>query len=150
MLLAVPPVHAVVLRAPPPRLTVAAPTGGAAAVGAEWVASLGGGIHGAEAGAAFYDVFHDLASSAEFARSTWARRPLLLEGVPGVAGSFTLDDLREAVDGDFLDAGRGVPDLDAPGGWKMAPVSQPRGPAFEDAKMRCTADGRTSRWNVPN
>ena len=46
----------------------------------------------------------------------------------GVAGSFTLDDLREAVDGDFLDAGRGVPDLDAPGGWKM--YRSPRLPAL--------------------
>jgi len=122
------------LRAPAPRL-VATGTG---TDGATWAASLADAseIHGAGAGAAFYDAFTQLAMSPEFAADSWARRPLLMDTVPGVVGSFTLDDLQAAVDDDFLDAGRGIPDEDAPGGWKMAPVSQPRGPSFEDAKMR--------------
>ena len=119
-------------RLPPPRLQTAE----AATDGAAWVDSLGGVIHGSDAGAAFYDAFASLAASREFALETYARKPLLMRGVAGVAGSFTLDDLRSAVDGDFLDAGRGIPDVDAPGGWKMAPVSQPRGASFEEAKMR--------------
>ena len=121
-------------RAPAPLLTAASAS--ASTDGSSWVASLGGEIHGAAAGAAFYDAFTALAGSEEFARDTFARKPLLIEETPGVAESFTLADLREAVDGDFLDAGRGVPDVNAPGGWKMAPVSQPRGASFEDAKMR--------------
>ena len=123
-------------RAPPLRLTAASTSPDATASGASWVAALGGNIHGAAAGEAFYDAFASLASSADFVRDSFARKPLLIDSVAGVANSFTLDDLREAVDGDFLDAGRGIPDVGAPGGWKMAPVSEPRGPSFEDAKMR--------------
>ena len=124
--------------AQPPRLcaTTAAAASSSSSAAVAWASSLGDDVHGAEAGAAFYDLFRGLASSAEFARQTFARRPLLIESAPGIPGSFTLEHLREAVDGDFLDAGRGVPDLAAPGGWKMAAVSQPRGPSFEDAKMR--------------
>ena len=121
-------------RAPAPLLTAASAS--ASTDGSSWVASLGGEIHGAAAGAAFYDAFTALAGSEEFARDTFARKPLLIEETPGVAESFTLADLREAVDGDFLDAGRGVPDVNAPGGWKMAPVSQPRGASFEETLLR--------------
>ena len=106
-----------------------------------WLASLGhqpSGHHvrGPTVGAACHDLFSRLASDGSFASEVWARRPMVLEDVAGIAGSYTLEQLEHAVDNDFLDAGRGVPDEDAPGGWKMAPVSQPRGPAFEDAKMR--------------
>ena len=82
----------------------------------------------------YYDIFARLAESRDFATEYFARRPVLLDEVPGIAGSFTLDDVQRAVDSDFLDAGRGV--ADGKGGWKMAPVSQPRGSSFEDAKMR--------------
>ena len=119
-------------RSPPPRLVATAP-----AAGTSWLTSLGNDeIHGSTAGAAYYEYFCGLAADAAFATETFARVPKLYHDVPGIANSFTLDDLQVAVDGDFLDAGRGVPDLDAPGGWKMAPVSQPRGASFEDAKMR--------------
>ena len=111
-------------------LSVAAPSSGS-----EWAAACGD-IRGAEAGARYFEFFESLAADSEFAARTWAREPALFREVPGVAGSFTLEQLQVAVDSDFLDAGRGVPDLDAPGGWKMAPVSQPRGSSFEDAKMR--------------
>ena len=107
-----------------------------------WLESLGHAedghhVHGPGVAAACYGLFSRLASDESFASEVWARRPMLLENVAGIAGSYTLAQLQHAVDHDFLDAGRGVPDEDAPGGWKMAPVSQPRGPAFEDAKMRC-------------
>lgn len=82
----------------------------------------------------FHDVFAGFASSREFAVSQWAREPVLLRGVPGVAGSFTLNDVREAVDSDFLEAGLGV--SGGGGGWKMAAVSEPRGSSYEDAKLR--------------
>ena len=85
--------------------------------------------------ACYHAAFTSLASSAEFTSSTWARRPLLVaEPVDGVAGSFTLDDLRHAVDSDFLEAGLGV--ADGSGGWKMSAVSEPRGSSYEDAKLR--------------
>jgi len=46
---------------------------------------------------------------------------------------FTTDHLKEAVAVDFLDAGYGSTNNRA--GWKMRPVSLPRGTSFEDAKM---------------
>ena len=98
-----------------------------------WSSALGEDAHGVEAGAGFFEFFASLAASEEFVGQTWARKPQLYRSVDAVAGSFTLDHLRTAVDSDFLEAGRGIPD---DGGWKMAPVSKPRGPSFEDAKMR--------------
>ena len=114
--------HAIML-APP-----ASPA--AALTGVAWAEATG-----AHHAAPYYDVFKQFATSEEFVHATFAREPLLMSHViDGVAGSFTLDDLQIAVDGDFLDAGRGV--ADGVGGWKMAPVSEPRGPSFEEAKMR--------------
>lgn len=79
----------------------------------------------AAAAASYHKAFTELASSQEFVSETWTRRPLLLEQpIEGVAGSFTLDDVREAVDSDFLEAGLGVvsssccmssPNLSSPG-----------------------------------
>jgi hypothetical protein len=83
----------------------------------------------------FHGVFARFASSREFAVSQWAREPVLLRGVADVAGSFTLDDVREAVDSDFLEAGLGVSGGGG-GGWKMAAVSEPRGPSYQEAKLR--------------
>ena len=64
----------------------------------------------------------------------------------GIVGSFTMKDVQHAVDSDFLDAGRGV--ADGKGGWKMAPVSTPRGTSFEDAKMRCGCKCARARARV--
>jgi len=128
--------HAPSARCAPPACSVLAPPQPAASVGSseEWAAAMkDAGAAGAEEGAAYYAAFRALAASPEFARDEFARRPKLIEHVPGIAGSFTLDHLAVAVDSDFLDAGRGIPDQ---GGWKMAPVSKPRGASFEDAKMR--------------
>jgi hypothetical protein len=91
----------------------------------------------------FQDIFAGFASSRQFAESQWARKPVLVRNVAGVAGSFSLDDVREAVNSDFLEAGLGV--SGGGGGWKMAAVSKPRGSSYEDAKLRWVdvADGIT-------
>lgn len=49
-------------------------------------------------------------------------------------GFFTMDDLEKALEDDFLDASRGSTDCRK--GWKIAPVSNPRGDSFEEARMR--------------
>ena len=95
-------------------------------------------VEGAEGARACHAVFAQLAASEEFARETWARRPLLLDAASAPADfahSFTMDDVEACVEADFLDAGRGVSGGDA-SGWKMAQVSTPRGPSFAEAKMR--------------
>lgn len=100
--------------------------------GVDWPSAPAENIELAET---YYRAFEVLARDADFVADVWARKPLLVaEPIAGVAGSFTLDDVREAVDSDFLEAGLGVPT--AEGGWKMAPVSQPRGSSYEDAKLR--------------
>jgi len=93
-------------------------------------------VEGAVGATACHAVFAELAASEEFARETWARRPLLLASPPAdFAYAFTMDDVETCVESDFLDAGRGVSGGDA-SGWKMAQVSTPRGPSFAEAKMR--------------
>ena len=102
---------------------------------AAWAAKTVAGAPGAEAAEAYYDAFAVLAADPAFATDAWARAPLLIsDPLPGVADSFTLADVEEVVEADFLDAGKGV--ADGPAGWQMAPVSLPRGNSFEDAKMR--------------
>ena len=102
---------------------------------AAWAAKTVAGAPGAEAAEAYYDAFAALAADPSFAVDAWARAPLLIsDPLPGVADSFTLADVEEVVEADFLDAGKGV--ADGPAGWQMAPVSLPRGNSFEDAKMR--------------
>eukprot|EP00591_Stephanopyxis_turris_P009506 CAMPEP_0195522210 /NCGR_PEP_ID=MMETSP0794_2-20130614/20114_1 /TAXON_ID=515487 /ORGANISM="Stephanopyxis turris, Strain CCMP 815" /LENGTH=494 /DNA_ID=CAMNT_0040651905 /DNA_START=79 /DNA_END=1563 /DNA_ORIENTATION=- len=84
----------------------------------------------------YRNVFSEFATSPDFALSNWGREPLIKRNVDGVAGSFTLEDVRDAVDSDFLEAGLGV--TDARGGWKMGPVFQPRGDSYRDSKLRYT------------
>ena len=111
---------------------VGSPSCAMAMSGGAWAEATGAPV--AATAAPYFDVFARLADSAEFS-DAFGRTPMLFsEPFEGIAGSFTLQDLEVAVDSDFLDAGRGV--ADGKGGWKMAAVSQPRGPSFEDAKMR--------------
>ena len=72
-------------RARPPRLQIAEATN-VHADGASWLAALGDaeGIHGSAAGVAYYEAFRALAESRDFARR-WAREPLLIDDVAGVA-----------------------------------------------------------------
>lgn len=46
-----------------------------------------------------------------------------------------MQEVEEAIESDFLEAGRGAY-RDGSGGWKMAAVSKPRGSTFEDAKLK--------------
>jgi len=80
-------------------------------------------------------VFSALASSDAFLKSVWQQRPFLCASpLACVEQAFKMEDVQRAVDGDFIEAGRGTP---IPGGgWNMASVSQPRGSSFEDAKLR--------------
>jgi hypothetical protein len=48
-------------------------------------------------------------------------------------GFFTMEHLEKAIDEDFLDAARGTTDNRK--GWKISPVSVPRGDSFEEARM---------------
>mmetsp|Transcript_43072 Transcript_43072/g.48753 ORF Transcript_43072/g.48753 Transcript_43072/m.48753 type:complete len:821 (-) Transcript_43072:44-2506(-) len=48
-------------------------------------------------------------------------------------GAYTMRDLEQAVEDDFLDASRGSTDNRK--GWKIAPVSIPKGDSFEEARM---------------
>jgi len=55
------------------------------------------------------------------------------ESASPFAGFFTFDDLKTAVEEDFLDANRGSTNNSQ--GWKVTNVSKPRGSSFEDARM---------------
>jgi hypothetical protein len=46
-----------------------------------------------------------------------------------------MDDLKQVVDNEFLEAGRGT-FQEGRGGWNMAAVSTPRGSSFQDAKLQ--------------
>jgi hypothetical protein len=46
-----------------------------------------------------------------------------------------MTDVKESVDSDFIEAGRGT-FSEKSGGWNMAAVSTPRGSSFDDAKLR--------------
>ena len=135
------PAHPYSLTSPPHRrhpdlrAVASAPPAPSAVDPAAWAAKTVAGAPGAEAAEAYYDAFAALAADPSFAVDAWARAPLLIsDPLPGVADSFTLADVEEVVEADFLDAGKGV--ADGPAGWQMAPVSLPRGNSFEDAKMR--------------
>ena len=57
-------------------------------------------VEGAEGASACHAVFAQLAASEEFARETWARRPLLLDAASAPADfahSFTMDDVEVRV-----------------------------------------------------
>lgn len=103
----------------------------AAMDGASWAEATG--VPGMGVAIPYFELFSRLAASSEFVEDFGRAPKLFSQPCEGIAGSFTLKDLEQAVDSDFLDAGRGV---SGKGGWKMAPVSQPRGSSFEEAKMR--------------
>lgn len=71
-------------------------------------------------------------------RNYWQKRPYLLQhALPNLYHAFTLTDLKPIVDEQFLDAGLGYYDPTTPDkGWRMAPVSVPRGNTFAEAKLQ--------------
>lgn len=81
-------------------------------------------------------VFQAFAGSEFFKTNVWQRKPYLCSvSLPNIAGAFTMADLKEIVDNEFLEAGRGT-FQEGRGGWNMAAVSKPRGTRFQDAKLR--------------
>lgn len=80
-------------------------------------------------------LFASFATSESFLKSVWQRKPFLCDSkLDNLVDSFTMKEVQEAVDNDFIEAGRGTP---IPGGgWNMASVSQPRGKSFDEAKLR--------------
>lgn len=81
-------------------------------------------------------MFEALVNNADFAQQYWQKAPLLVKAkLFNLEQSFKMEDVRKAVEEDFLEAGRGS-FKDGETGWNMATVSQPRGPTFEEAKLR--------------
>ncbi|CAM9922236.1 unnamed protein product, partial [Phaeothamnion confervicola] len=110
----------------------------------------------ASVGASKLDVggaFGGLCRHPLFLEQFWQQRPYLSTSpLPQLAGCFTIKDVEEAVEHEFMEAGRGT--ISSSSGWRMAKVSQPRGKSFEDAKLRFEANvfvlqtqGR-KRWRV--
>lgn len=80
--------------------------------------------------------FDAFANNKEFVNTIWQKKPYLYEAkLDNIADSFTINDVKEATDKDFLEAGRGTFQK-GNSGWNMAAVSKPRGTSFEDAKLR--------------
>jgi len=81
-------------------------------------------------------IFNVFTKSKTFKNEIWQRKPFICkEKIPNIAGAYLMKDVKEAVDNDFIEAGRGT-FSDKSGGWNMAAVSTPRGNSFEDAKLR--------------
>lgn len=82
------------------------------------------------------NTFRALMRNEEFVSDYWQKKPLYIqEAMPNLVSAYTMDDVEEAVENDFVEAGRGTLD-GGQGGWNMAAVSTPRGSTFEDAKLR--------------
>ena len=80
--------------------------------------------------------FDAFANNKEFISTIWQKKPYIFDGsLDNIADSFTINDVKEATDKDFLEAGRGTFQK-GNSGWNMAAVSTPRGTSFEDAKLR--------------
>jgi len=81
-------------------------------------------------------LFTTFANSKQFVADYWQKNPYhCAEPLLTLVGAFTMQDVEEAVETDFLDAGKGMYN-DGSGGWKMAPVSKPTGNTFQEAKLK--------------
>ena len=84
----------------------------------------------------FEPTFLALSNNNEFLSEYFQKKPYYFDStLNNIQNAFTMDDVKESVENDFLEAGRGTFD-DNRGGWNMAAVSTPRGSSFEDAKLR--------------
>ena len=71
----------------------------------------------------FEKLFHSFAKNSYFVSHVWQQKPYYVnQPLDCVVGAYTMDDVRQAVDSDFLEAGRGTFQSDR-GGWNMAAVS---------------------------
>ena len=85
---------------------------------------------------ALENTFRVFTTSSTFVNEFWQKKPFLCkESIRNIAGGFGMKDVKESVDSDFIEAGRGT-FSEKSGGWNMATVSTPRGSSFEDAKLR--------------
>ena len=83
-----------------------------------------------------FEIFRSLCSSKNFIDEYWQKQPLYVsDELINVKGSFVMEDVKSAVDNEFLEAGRGT-FIGGKTGWKMASVSQPRGSTFQEAKLQ--------------
>lgn len=82
------------------------------------------------------NTFRALMGNEEFISDYWQKQPLYIqEALPNLVMAYTMQDVENSVENDFVEAGRGTLD-GGQGGWNMAAVSTPRGSSFEDAKLR--------------
>lgn len=51
------------------------------------------------------------------------------------SSAYTMESVQAAVEGNFLEAGRGTFE-EGRGGWNMVAVSEPRGMSYNDAKLQ--------------
>ena len=71
----------------------------------------------------FEKLFDSFAKNSYFVSHVWQQKPYYVnQPLDCVVGAYTMDDVRQAVDSDFLEAGRGTFQSDR-GGWNMAAVS---------------------------
>ena len=71
----------------------------------------------------FDKLFEAFATSEYFVHHVWQKQPHYVdEPLACAVGAYTMDDVQQAVDSDFLEAGRGT-FQEGRGGWNMAAVS---------------------------
>lgn len=81
-------------------------------------------------------LFSAMAQSSIFRERYWQREPFLIKSpLKNLKDCFKMDDVKDAIDGDFMEAGRGC-FQDGKSGWQMASVSTPKGSSFNDAKLQ--------------
>ena len=71
----------------------------------------------------FEKLFDAFAKNSYFLSHIWQQKPYYVnQPLDCAVGAYTMEDVRQAVDSDFLEAGRGTFQSDR-GGWNMAAVS---------------------------
>lgn len=81
-------------------------------------------------------VFRSMVEDKNFREVYWQRKPFLVESeLKNIKGCYMMEDVKNAVDTDFLEAGRGS-FTDGRSGWQMATVSAPKGSSFQEAKLQ--------------
>ena len=83
-----------------------------------------------------HELLNVLTSTPLFYQNIWQKRPFLCKQVlPNLDQGYISDDLKKAVDEDFIEAGRGTFE-EGRTGWNMKAVSTPKGKSFEEAKLK--------------
>lgn len=80
-------------------------------------------------------MFEALVANNEFKTTYWQNKPFVVKSaLSNLKDSYQMEDVRNAIDNEFFDAGRGS-FLDGKSGWNMQKVSEPKGTTFEEAKL---------------